>query len=110
MNNSIGKTLVGFSMAAAALSASAAGADLEPTFTPHFSATSLAVQNKTNGCVRVYVAGRHNLKPNEQWGHDVATNTTYVASVYRGACSGRPIRSVSLTPRDTQRAALWTIR
>lgn len=128
MTNTINKKLAVFAIAAvAAFSAGAAGAATGSASsgprvgggTPQFnvpqpsqiSSVTLFAINRTEGCVRVYANGRHNLSRNaDPLPLKVAFRTKYTAALYKGAaCSGKPFKSASFTTSNVP-SATWNIR
>lgn len=126
MNNSISEILAVFAVTAVtAFSAGAAGAagpvtGSAPSITnrtgaPQFggqttpSSVRLIVMNGTQGCARAYANGRHNIASDETATLNVGFRTKYVAAVYKGACNGKPFKSVSHTTSNASND-IWVIR
>lgn len=86
---------VALAVAAASIAGSAGAATGGYSVFPYLTGI-----NQTGGCVRFYVDERYasDIKPNHSiYFGQVLANHTYRASVFKGACGGKAIRTVSKT-------------
>ncbi|WP_229211664.1 MULTISPECIES: signal peptidase [unclassified Duganella] len=99
----IGKSAFFFTVAAmGALTSGSAGA-LESAIITSAPSYHLVGSNLTNGCVRFYVNGQHDVPAHHGFklGTVQDNGKLLQASVFAGACGGKAIKTVSFKPSAT---------